>query len=128
MNCKHTICVFFDGISHAEFTRRLGWEFLVKAWSGSISWRQQNARTIVLELDGIDGLQRTYITRRQIGSRIFIAARRATGELLQTGLWWFDTKSQTACCLRRIYDDQLVETLNERLPDFCFNTFVKEAA
>jgi len=128
VTCKHTICVFFDGVSPSEFARRLDWEFLVKAWSGSISWRKVNDRTIVLELDGIDGLQRTYITRRNIGGRIFIAARRATGELLQTGLWWFDEESQTACCLRRIYDAKLVETLNERLPDFCYNTFIKEAA
>lgn len=127
MICKHTICVFFDGITAPEFARRLGWKFLVNAWSGSIAWRKIDDRTIVLELDGIDGLQRTYVTRREIGGRIFIAARHATGELLQTGLWWFDDKSQTACCLRRIHDAQLVGTLDQRLPDFCYNTFVKEA-
>lgn len=128
MTLKHTIFVFFDEIMPDEFERRLDWEFLVKAWSGSISWQQISPGQIVLELNGIDGLNRIYVTRRRIADRIYIAARKETGEILQTGVWWYDEAAQSACCARRIYDEDLVETLNTRLPDFCYNTFVKEAA
>ncbi len=128
MTLKHTIFVFFDEITPEEFDRRLGWEFLVRAWSGSINWHQVSPRGVVLELNGIDGLNRIHVTRRRIGARIYIAAHKESGDILQTGVWWYDEAAQSACCARRIYDEDLVETLNTRLPDFCFNTFVKEAA
>jgi hypothetical protein len=124
----HTIYVFFDGLTREEFHRRLDWSFLVKAWSRTIQWQQLDASTVVLELEGIDGLNRIYVKRRRINDRIYIAARRADGVILQTGVWWIDTDSQVCCCARRIYDADLVATLQERLPDFCFNTFLREAA
>jgi hypothetical protein len=128
MQPAHTIFVFFDGLAPKEFRRRLAWDYLVKAWSGSISWRQLDDRTVSLELNGIDGLTHIFVTRREINGRIYIAARRKDGPILQTGAWWIDAESGLCCCARRIYDKKLVETLDERLPDFCFNTFVRHAA
>lgn len=125
---EHTIYVFFDGLTRDEFFQRLDWSYLVKAWSKAISWHQKDDSTVVLELAGIDGLNRIYVKRRAINNRIYIAARTEDGTVLQTGAWWVDPDTQTCCCARRIYDADLVTTLNERLPDFCFNTFVREAA
>lgn len=125
---EHTIYVFFDGLTRDEFYQRLDWSYLVKAWSQTISWQQINAATVVLELEGIDGLKRISVTRRYINDRIYIAARRYDGTILQTGVWWVDGDSGVCCCARRIYDADLVTTLQECLPDFCFNTFVRDAA
>lgn len=125
---EHTIYVFFDGLTRNEFYKRLNWSYLVKAWSKTINWYQKDISTVVLELAGIDGLNRIYVKRRKINNRIYIAARRDDGTILQTGVWWVDSDSGVCCCARRIYDADLVNTLKERLPDFCFSTFVREAA
>ncbi|MDX1472624.1 MAG: hypothetical protein R3309_00555, partial [Reinekea sp.] len=76
---EHTIYVFFDGLTRDEFFQRLDWNYLVKAWSKAISWHQKDDSTVVLELAGIDGLNRIIVKRRRINNRIYIAARTEDG-------------------------------------------------
>jgi len=128
MSKSATIVVMFDQIEREAFFRRLDWDALVRAWSGTIRWRRIGQTRVRLELDGLDGLQTIIVSRKHIGDKIFIAARDESGDLLQTGAWFFDAESGTACCVRRVHRPDLVETLCDRLPAFCCATFLYDGA
>ena len=124
MNNPAVIVVIFDQISKAEFFRRLDWSYLVRAWSNTIRWEQVTERTIRLYLAGIDGLDSVLITRRQRGGKVFIGARNASGELIQSGVWEYETDSHLAVCYRRVHKPELASVLQDRLADFCCSTFL----
>lgn len=126
MGVSDKIIVLFDQISAPEFFRRLEWPFLVKAWSKAIGWRHLAPHKVELELAGLDGLDKITITRRARGPNIFIGARNAQGELIQSGLWTYDAEAGLGVCYRRVYKPELAETLRERLADFCCATFLKK--
>lgn len=120
-----TIIVVFDNVTEEDFFRRLEWSYLVKAWSKTIAWRQLSVNKVLLELDGLDGIENLTITRRRWGRRIFIGARDRDGLLIQSGLWEFEQESQLCVCYRRVYKPELVPVLRERLADFICSTFMK---
>ena len=121
------VVVLFDQITAPEFFQRLEWPFLVKAWSKAIRWRHLSPHKVELELEleGLDGLNCITVTRRVRGDKIFIGARNSAGELIQSGLWEYDTEADLGVCYRRIYKPELAETLRTRLVDFCCATFLK---
>ncbi|WP_187181824.1 hypothetical protein [Serratia marcescens] len=120
-----TIIVVFDNVTQEDFFRRLEWSHLVKAWSKTIAWHQLSVNKVLLELDGLDGIDNLTITRRRRGNRIFIGARGRDGLLIQSGLWEFEQESQLCVCYRRVYKPELVPILRERLADFICSTFMK---
>ncbi|SFU92618.1 hypothetical protein SAMN04488527_13916 [Aliiroseovarius crassostreae] len=126
MTQSSTVVVLFDQISAPEFFRRLEWPFLIKAWSKAISWHYLSPQKVELKLAGLDGLDSIVVTRRVRGDKIFIAARNGMGELIQSGVWEYDTDAGLGVCYRRIRKPDLVETLRERLADFCCATFLKK--
>lgn len=128
MKKPETIVVVFDNISREEFFHRLEWPYLVRAWSQAIGWEPVSATTIRLDLAGIDGLNSIYVTRRPRGDKVFIVARDSERRLIQTGTWEWDGTDALAVCYRRVYVQELAELLRERLVDFCYNTFLREAA
>lgn len=121
------IMVVFDQISKDDFFKKLHWDYLVRAWSKTIKWENINPMTIRLYLAGIDGLESIVITRRKRGEKVFIGAYHNDGELLQTGVWEYDSQQKIAICYRKVYKTELVQLLQDRLVDFCYSTFlVKE--
>ena len=120
-----TIIVVFDNVTKEDFFRRLEWSHLVKAWSKTIAWHHLSVNKVLLELDGLDGIDNLTITRRRRGNRIFIGARGRDGLLIQSGLWEFEQESQLCVCYRRVYKPELVPLLRERLADFICSTFMK---
>ena len=128
MTAPSTIVIIFDQIKRDEFFRRLDWPFLVRAWSGTIGWQSVSPSTIRLDLAGIDGLQSIFVTRRYRGDKVFIGARDGNRILIQTGVWEWDEIGHLAVCYRRVYKPELVETLRERLADFCCSIFLKDTA
>jgi hypothetical protein len=125
MSQSSTIIVVFDKVTREDFFRRLEWSYLVKAWSKTIAWHQLSAHKVQLELAGLDGIDNLTITRRQRGDRIFIGARDRDGVLIQSGLWEYERESQLCICYRRVYKQELVPLLRERLADFICSTFIK---
>lgn len=125
MMVSSTIVVVFDQLSREDFFRRLEWPALVRAWSKTIAWRPLSAHRVLLELAGLDGIDRLTITRRRRGDRIFIGARDSDGVLLQSGVWEYECESGLCVCYRRVYRPELVVVLRERLADFVCATFMK---
>lgn len=125
MTTSSAIIVVFDQLSREDFFRRLEWPALVQAWSKTIDWRPLSAHRVLLELSGLDGIDRLTITRRRRGDRIFIGARDMNGVLLQSGVWEYERDSGLCVCYRRVYRPELVAVLRERLADFVCTTFMK---
>ncbi|SMB45833.1 conserved hypothetical protein [Serratia proteamaculans] len=119
------IVVVFDQLSREDFFRRLEWPALVRAWSRTIDWHYLSAHKVLLELSGLDGIDRLTITRRQRGDRIFIGARDRHGTLIQSGVWEYERESGLCVCYRRVYRPELVKVLRDRLADFVCATFMK---
>ncbi|CAI2467724.1 hypothetical protein V2T44_18255 [Serratia ficaria] len=125
MTPSSTIVVVFDQLSREDFFRRLEWPALVRAWSKTIEWHYLSAHKVLLELSGLDGIDRLTITRRRRGDRIFIGARDRQGTLIQSGVWEYESESGLCICYRRVYRPELVGVLRERLADFVCTTFMK---
>lgn len=121
----YPIVVVFDQTSKKAFFDKLEWDSLVKSWSGTIDWHQRSPYKVELKLEGLDGLNSLIITRRRRGDRIFIGARDETGQLIQSGLWEYETDSGLCICYRRVYKEALATTLRERLADFICTTFLR---
>ncbi|QHM74006.1 hypothetical protein [Mixta intestinalis] len=121
----YPVIVVFDQISKNTFFDKLEWASLVNAWSGTIAWYQLSPHKVELTLKGLDGLDSLIITRRRRGDRVFIGARDSAGELIQSGIWEYETDSGLCVCYRRVYKAALATTLRERLSDFIFTTFLR---